>query len=389
MNQAMSTLEVHVFGGASKGECIVIKLPNGEYGVVDSCLGDSNADFIPPVQFLKERKVEELSFLCLTHPHDDHFSGMLEFLNEFRVTEFWHSGALSQQHLRWIITQEIVDSRMVGDRDRESRLNELMKIYKKVAALRKRPPQRRRKRKKKKVKVDRQHLVLRPAVLGTSLFPFPQPRAGTTITAIAPSGEEKDAYERSLGKCFVNGELVESSSRDHNQISLGLIVKCGTTVVVLGGDVEKKNWEAAIRDYAQQLEANLVKVSHHGSKNSYCEGLWEAHGAGDSTTHAVCTGYRSSGLPRTETLDEIRKQEIPIYLTHKNHVPREKMSADEQKQSRSALGTVFKNLVKKSPSIAADFELTKQSSSWGRCSFTFDVNGTLVSEEFTESAITL
>ena len=88
-------LTVHVLG-AGKGESIVLRLPDGRWGVVD-CYAGSVADPLtnPTLQFLSEQGATELEFLCLTHPHDDHFRGMSQLLETFPVRYFWHFNGLS------------------------------------------------------------------------------------------------------------------------------------------------------------------------------------------------------------------------------------------------------------------------------------------------------
>ena len=88
------TLEVHLLGGG-KGESVVLKLPDGQWGVVDCYSGSvTNPDANPTTQFLRSRGVTTLLFVCLTHPHDDHFLGMVKLIEEFRPREFWRFGCL-------------------------------------------------------------------------------------------------------------------------------------------------------------------------------------------------------------------------------------------------------------------------------------------------------
>ncbi len=74
------SLRIYLFG-ATHGESIAIQLPNGKWGVVD-CFGSS---LTSPAQnpihaLLKRSHVDEIEFLCLTHPHVDHFNGMSQLL---------------------------------------------------------------------------------------------------------------------------------------------------------------------------------------------------------------------------------------------------------------------------------------------------------------------
>src|SRR5437899_163845 len=92
-------MEVHVTGGGI-GESIVLRLPNGRWGVVD-CYVPSLRDATSSSAFrlLKERGVTSLEFLCLTHPDADHFRGMSLFLETFAVGQFWIFAAKSPAEL--------------------------------------------------------------------------------------------------------------------------------------------------------------------------------------------------------------------------------------------------------------------------------------------------
>ena len=105
---------MHVFGG-SKGESIVIKLPDGQWGVVDcytDFIADGNSN--PTIQYLRSRGVKTLLFACLTHAHDDHFLGMVKLIEEFKPQEFWRFGCLSPGHLAKLLQYNKLRSKEVG-----------------------------------------------------------------------------------------------------------------------------------------------------------------------------------------------------------------------------------------------------------------------------------
>ena len=65
------------------------------------------------------------------------------------------------------------------------------------------------------------------------------------IWAIGPSSNQIDRYEQGLMRCFTaEGRLKSPLPRmRHNEISASLLIRFGKTSVLLGGDVEKANWE--------------------------------------------------------------------------------------------------------------------------------------------------
>ena len=96
-------LEVHVIG-ADEGESIVLRLPNDEWGVVDCCassLKDQSSN--PTLLFLESRNVQRLAFICMTHPHADHFRGMSQLLSKYLVDFFLLPGAMTGEELRLIL----------------------------------------------------------------------------------------------------------------------------------------------------------------------------------------------------------------------------------------------------------------------------------------------
>ncbi len=67
-------LELYFFN-VKHGDSIAIHFPNGEWGVVDSNTCDEQV--VPSVlKFLIKNNVEKLNFICITHPHQDHFDGV-------------------------------------------------------------------------------------------------------------------------------------------------------------------------------------------------------------------------------------------------------------------------------------------------------------------------
>src|SRR4051812_11430787 len=75
-------LRIH-FLGVGDGDCIVLELPDGRWGLIDSCI-PAGASHSPAEALLASK---QLAFACLTHPHDDHFSGMLNVLKKSKKVE--------------------------------------------------------------------------------------------------------------------------------------------------------------------------------------------------------------------------------------------------------------------------------------------------------------
>jgi hypothetical protein len=126
------------------------------------------------------------------------------------------------------------------------------------------------------------------------------------ITGIGASGRQIIIYEDSLVSCFggPDGLLADRiSGINHNLISGGLLIEYGDARIVLGGDIEEDAWQDNLAQLPS-LRSQLVKVSHHGSKTGYCDGLWSALSPGKSAI-AVIAPYTKYGLPSEEGLGHI------------------------------------------------------------------------------------
>ena len=122
-------LEIYLFG-AAKGETIVLHLPDGRWGVVD-CYSSSldHPESNPACRLLRERQVRELEFLCLTHPHDDHFLGMSHLLKEFSVKSFWSIFPLDTHDFDLLKTYFDAEARSIDRPILKERAAELRTIF--------------------------------------------------------------------------------------------------------------------------------------------------------------------------------------------------------------------------------------------------------------------
>lgn len=359
--------------GAEKGESIVLRLPpldgRERWGVVDCyCRSLSDPDANPTLRFLKDNGATELEFLCLTHPHEDHYRGMSQLLNAFPVRYFWRSQAMNVERLKWILSYDRQDAARRNDQNAEEDARELQAIFNEIEL-------------KKKANNGQSPLIPKNAGLGMILYPGPsEANAEIQVISLAPSGRQQERFELGLKTCFDAGRLKSDLPTSHHNIaSMALLVKYGQTQIVLGGDVESSGWQNALEEVeANNLAAHAVKVSHHGSTNGYCGGLWGAFAA-TGRPIAIIAPYRRFKLPRQESLEHIRSHCKRLFVTCLKAVDPDisKMgdSLDpNQMKSRIILSAKMKAVPSEGPLP------------FGRWSFRFDNAGNLINSEFDGSA---
>lgn len=372
-------IEVHVFGGETEGECIVLKMPDGSFGVVDSCL-EKSADgerINPAIAFLQSRGVSTLAFLCLTHPHKDHYLGMLSLFQEFHPRQFWHPAAVSKKFLQNIIQRTKLPALEAGAFAAIDAADELQEIYFAVV-------KRLNDSKKKNGK---------PFQLVRVTMDLTKSEGHATIRAIAPHGNDVESFESQLATAFTSDGVLKSQlpAEEFNRISVALLVICKQFRILLGGDVENGSWKLIRRDCDEQdWRSRLYKVSHHGSSGAYCSELEAAVFLSDKGTEAVVTGYRKSSLPTQEVLEVIKTLSNSLAITHSRHLkPKSIANPDE---SRTALAEAFslavENTTESRTVLNAVFSLDakRQSASVGQCSYYFNKRGELISSEVVSPA---
>lgn len=294
-------LEVHVLGGA-KGESIALKLPDGRWGVVD-CYSESciDLDANPTIRFLRGRGVTQLFFVCLTHPHDDHYLGMNKLIEEFKPQEFWRFGCLSHEHVRKLLKYHELKAKKAGDEELTRSAQELMDVFGKAY----------------QGAVSRTMGVCRANSLTN---PYPKrsdPPVSYKIECLSPTGRQVERYEGAVWKCIgSDGKTAKIlTNSDHNDISLVLKITYGDTKIILGGDLEEEGWEDVVAETGEpNLSACAVKVSHHGSENGYCDRLWE-HFSREGKPIAVVAPRWRYWLPKPDALNHIFQHAREIYST--------------------------------------------------------------------------
>jgi hypothetical protein len=199
------------------------------FGVIDS---NCNARSMPKaLTYLSNSGVKELSFVALSHPHDDHFSGLFNILKSFEgnIAEFYTFplGQLVENRPRYKKLQEQLWKlleRTDSDRLRQTRL-ELIQIIRWA---------------------DENHRAKRTVWRecdGELNIIAPDGFIGVTVSTIAPPKSSKANWLHKID----TGEFDRPGTLDLNDLSVAFCFKICEVEVIIGGDATKLNWEAKRR----------------------------------------------------------------------------------------------------------------------------------------------
>lgn len=336
----MSSFCIHVLN-VGHGDSIILELPDSNWGLVD-CFKTSTEIEPPALTFLKARNVKKLKFACLTHPHRDHFHGMLEILKHFtsdgrQIEEFWDFGP----------TKDLI--RVFRDRcGSEKEFSELQDLYEFITqrVLTK--------------KIEWVEAKARVKCLELS---------DIKISSLAPLGRDTMRYIRSWAR---------DTRIDENLLSMVLVITCGETNIVLGSDTKSwqeilKNWRQDCREAKRKHKFDFAKVSHHGSREGNDDGLWKSFAVRGKSVAVISTGCKYHS-PHKETITSIVSSKVRLYSTNfrdfSKLVSRDSLVEYQEKRfiSQSLL-----EALESSTLPVEDFEIIAPYH--GNCSITVEDNG--------------
>lgn len=267
------------------GDATVIAFPDGSWGVID-CHAPSVA-LNPIIRLIdgedgRSGREARIRFVCVTHPHFDHFSGIPHILDRYkgRIDELWHCGSnLVSDVLAWHCRSAREHGGSCEFTDLGAR--RLGELYERVRMMRHKGE-------------------IRTRALGE--FKSLDDMAGVSVRFLAPY---EDAMER-YAERIASGD---AANADHNEVSGVIEFKFGGVRLVLKGDSPTStSRRLALDPRLGHVPFGLVRASHHGSVNGHSNEFFEeaAKRSGGRRIHVVIS---ADGLkfPNLKVVDELRR----------------------------------------------------------------------------------
>ncbi len=288
------------------GDNIIIEFPfdNGErqFGLVDCKNGKKTEEYLNKLHAEANQTPTRLAFICATHPHYDHISGIKHFLDSavYRPHEFWDSGFRHNS----LTYQRILES-IVAYRIKMVRVSSGMEWY----------------------------------------------FGNVQISALAPSIDLRNRYA-TYGVDMNNASIVlriennkidsvlKKSEEYKGSISKEAVREAGKSVVILTGDAEFDSWAHVVQEYPKlerssshqplvnkminNLNCAAIKVSHHGSMHSTPLDVYEKMSPGfaiisteqEVSTKSVNQGTIKRGLfPHDTSILALEECDARVFTT--------------------------------------------------------------------------
>jgi len=223
------------------GETIIITFPSGGLGIVDA--HPSKYNHRPAILDLVRGK--KIHFVCLTHPHEDHALDLVKVLETHPAVEsFWSTLHDIPAFVFWATQTVSFPSEL---RDRIAGLNQgyancFLDLLDAVGSK------------------DIPRHDLRSDLEARILD-------GVEIHCLSPDEGSKNSFFKTFKTRL---EKPEAKFPNFNLLSAVFALKYGESVVVLGADALKENWEHALKIFhkRQLPKARVLKVPHHGARNA-------------------------------------------------------------------------------------------------------------------------
>jgi beta-lactamase superfamily II metal-dependent hydrolase len=236
------------FKDVGQGDSVILewfdKKKNYRVGIIDCNLkGRSN----PVVNHIEKSQPEMIDFIILSHPHKDHYSGMLELLdhvekNNIKVLQFAHTlKGIGTLYWRWF-------------EKNTSDLKLLIKIVRKLKIL-----------KEKDLIVRIQPLVENVHInLSENI----------RIVCLAPSHDEIEKYQETVK--YRPEKNITKASAAANHLSSILKLNFRGKYALFTSDAEKTTFERVIKQHDLKDKKFLAcQLPHHGSKRNHSPIFWD------------------------------------------------------------------------------------------------------------------
>lgn len=282
---AAGDLGLLVFG-PGHGEAMVVILPDGSLGVLDGCREPTNGD--PVREFvaacLAAEPTRRISFIGLTHPHEDHYRGLGRLIEEHDgiIERLWRTQLTSEQWgTAYIQYAEICEQ----NGDRVPVADELAGLQRVIGAFEGRD--------ERLDVLGENREMLRRRIDGRWL----------SVHSLAPSFNDVDRAQRQLLGHIRTQQRVR---HDPNLTSAALLLTWGKAKMLLGGDLVCahggfQGWDTAARWVRGPVQ--VVKASHHASRLAQHWELWERM----APALTIVTPFRQAVLSQPPRPAEIRR----------------------------------------------------------------------------------
>lgn len=191
------------FFAVDKGNMTLIQFANGINMMVDC---RRSAERLSPLEYLRS-KIKKLDIVVVTHPHQDHITGLQEVVEFFEPKHLWHCG-------RYFKPDPVFDDWSFYEKARKGELSYCRPMEVRAGQI---------------IRI-----------------------AESQLTILAPKLP-----------------FIEGSSEDVNNNGILFSVVSGKSKIIVTGDTQQEQWETL--DQRELSDVSILLASHHGRESGYSD----------------------------------------------------------------------------------------------------------------------
>lgn len=269
------------FFNVGHGDSIAINVDN-HWGIID-CNKNSYTTEPNVLKFLRAKNVNKLQFICVTHPHRDHFYGIDDIINFYgeNIEEFWIYGLGTNNKNETDKKSSLANGLFLF-----AKLNKRNNLYK---------------TKLKKININ-------------AFFNIGSAR----VRFLNPTNELLEDIRMQ--------SILDTQSSVYNDLSIVMYIEYNGRYIFLpgdiGGDILLKFCNSV------SLNSNIVKLSHHGSKPNNPIRVLDKLFVLDSK-YAIISSGRKYKLPSKDIVKYLRDElGATVYITKDLNRPQQSNQVD-------------------------------------------------------------
>lgn len=274
------------------GDSLIIELTDNQdvsWAVID-CHNPNHRQDSPTLKFLKSRNVQELEFICLTHPDRDHYSGIEQLIDHYST-----GGRSFKKFYDSTTFYDLYEYAFDSDRE----YAELNKMYEALYLL-----------------LENNKIQISQTAPGLVLLQ----RGNISIMALGPDRSSVNAYVTQVG----HRKKDPDSTAGVNKNLLCVMIAIDDTKhnSLLCSDAERQCIERVLNQWRKERRASrkkilftFVKVAHHGSNKNNTNLIWK--NSIDNPSFAAISAGPLYNLPNKEVVRNIIRSKTQLYCTNK------------------------------------------------------------------------
>lgn len=276
---------VIVFKNVGQGDSIIIEWKDNDkkkIGIIDCNLYNSSN---PVLHYLLHANYETIEFVLLTHPHYDHFSGLLSLFNwclkeNIRINSFLTTSEITPEYISTALKTVTAKTH-------------LAKTFQLVRKM-------------------KEQLDMRVYIIDDNPEKIKNIE-GWNLTFLSPSSDEKDMYLKNF-KSFSREEEFHNNPAG-NYLSTLIKIQKDDKCILLTADSERTVFNRLKRQNRITEKLILAQSPHHGSKKNHNQRFWETSRRKSKAPIAISVGENNYDHPSKFVLDKFEGLQFTIKRT--------------------------------------------------------------------------